>query len=210
MNLYVNRLKYLIDNDGFISGCDGLLFTALAGTIPGISLDITKFRDSSGQWFRKPISEPECLSCGESKSTISRDMLLGVLFYALHHKRRDIIDQVINYALKHFGIMGKAEDLKMTIGRCLMTPGLLSTFSWASYSLGGPSRPYLRYLPCPIPTNLKGFQAHLAVLHAHMRQYCGAGDYSEVIKAYSDKAPYNALFQVLAGNKNKARIILND
>lgn len=97
-------------------------------------------------------------------STISRDMLVGLAWYAYYNDRLDISEGVIKYALKHGGIMGSGDPTRTWIG-----PALLATFAWVSYRLGGPSRPWLRWIKIP-DTKLDGFRAHLQVLHVGLRE----------------------------------------
>src|SRR5690606_36989106 len=64
-------------------------------------------------------------------STISRDMLLGLAWYAWCNKRLDISEGVIKYALKNWGVMGEGDPARTNI-----MPNLFSTFCWISYRLG--------------------------------------------------------------------------
>lgn len=180
-DLYLKLFKEKQDLNGFIltDKCDSLLFSCLAGCVEGIEVNVAAAQ-RSGQWFRRPLEYttqvnlgeivssgyPECYECGGSKSTISRDQLLGLAWYAWCNKRLDISEGVIKYALAHFGIMGKG-----VISRTFIGFGILSTFAWISYRLGGPSRYWLRILSADlgITAGVVGFAAHLQVLHVHLR-----------------------------------------
>lgn len=168
-DLYLEMFKDKQDWDGFIltNKCDSLLFSCLAGCVEGIGLEPLHACDANGQWFRRPLDVyKECYDCGGSKSTISRDMLLGLAWYAWCNKRLDISEGVIKYALKNFGVMGKGP-----LSRTFIGPSLLATYAWISYKLGGPSRAWLRYTPAG-SGSIKGvvdYQAHLQVLHYHLR-----------------------------------------
>jgi hypothetical protein len=99
--IYKSLLKQ--DQYGFIESdeCDSLLFTGLVGCLPSITVNIdSAFDKTTGMWHRRPTSTP-CFPNG-SKSTISRDMLLGLACYAYHNKRLDISEQVIKYSLSHW------------------------------------------------------------------------------------------------------------
>jgi len=152
---YLKLLPMVQDKYGFIysDDCDSLLFTSLIGCVPGVSLHIDAARSAkSSMWERRPCDKP-CYPA-HSKSSISRDMLLGLCWYAYHNKRLDITEHVIKYALNNYLIMGEG-----VISRTFMTPALLSTFAWASYKMGGPSRPWLRWIPVAPSKAVVDFQA---------------------------------------------------
>lgn len=211
-NLYLNLIKQTQDESGFIMAthCDAVLFSGLVGCVPGVKVDLDKaFDKATGQWHRRPCDKP-CYPA-HSASTISRDMLLGILYFAYFQKRLDISEQIIKYALNNFGIMGQAKDLKTLLGRCLISPGLLGTAAWISYKLGGPSRPWLRLLPVSPSKHVVGFQAHLTVLHILLRnKLTNKNNYKEVLAYHYKRQPNNPLFALGAGDYNAAESILND
>src|SRR5690606_31668926 len=93
------------------------------------------------------------------------------------------------------------------------TPALLSTYAWASYKLGGPSRPWLRFIPTFASKNTTDYQAHLAVLHAYLRdQIVGKStkNHQKLYEYQADRNPANALFQIAASRVDKAYTILNN
>ena len=171
--LYLKLIKEKghIDKHGFIltEACDSLLFSGLLGCLPGISTDITKAYNRHTQlWKRRPLTYEPCYP-NHSKSTISRDMMLGLAWYCWINKRKDIAEQVIKTTINKWGIIGKYKNAE-GFSRVIMTPGLLSTFCWISYKLGGPSRRFLRLPPAIISYRNKGYRAHLTVLHALLRE----------------------------------------
>jgi hypothetical protein len=239
--LYLSEVTTVQDKYGFIYSeeCDSLLFTGLLGSVPGTAVFINAAFDASkGQWNRRPLNLPPCYDCtqdwnlfGRLKlmlqvgwqtkfkdkaalakifekggSSISRDMLIGLAWYAYVNNRLDISEQVIRYALTHFCLMGQG-----TPTRTFMTPGLLSTYAWISYRLGGPSRPWLRYLPQMESKSVTDFQAHLSVLHIILRnKLTGKDKYGDLLAFQADRNPENALFQFAAGRVDKAYTILNN
>lgn len=204
---YLSELWKVTDKDGFIYSdeCDSLLFSCLLGAIPEVDVNIMSALDKkTGMWHRRPCSKP-CYP-EHSKSTISRDMLLGLCIYAYCKNRLDILEQVISYALAHYLVMGKG-----LLSRTIMTPGLLSTYAWASHRLGGPSRPWLRYLPQIESSKVEDYQAHLSVLHIIFRNHLtGKSKYRELLKKHADRVPDNAFYQYAAGRVDKAYTILNN
>ena len=181
---------------GFLGTCDSLLFTGLLGTVPGTNIDLLHARDSKGAWHRRPM----VYGCypHQSKSTISRDMLLGVLYWAYYNKRCDVVDDLIDYSFKHFMVMGKGP-----LSRTLMSPSLLSTAAWISYRLGGPSRKWLRAIPYMGGEKLTGFEAHLQVLHLLLRKQLKTDDCYKYqrrwINYHLNRCPTNPLFLHAAG-----------
>src|SRR5687768_2231383 len=142
-NLYLKNLKQ--DKYGFVESdrCDSLLFTSLTGCVPQVEVNIGAAFDGE-LWHRRPVDKP-CFDCntGEnlgSKSSISRDMLMGLAWYCYHNKRLDISEQIIKHAMSNWGLMGKATDIKTLWSRCQIMPSLFATFCWISYRLGGPCR----------------------------------------------------------------------
>lgn len=209
---YIELIKSTQDEFGFIdpNACDSLLFSGLVGCVPDVKVNIdAAFDSSTGMWHRRPCSRP-CFP-EHSKSTISRDMLLGLAWYAYYNKRLDITEQVISYALRHNLIMGKAVDLKSKMGRCLMTPGLLSTYAWISYRLGSPSRFWLRYMPQVESDKATDFQAHLSVLHIILRNKLMKKDkYKDLLNHHFNRNPRNPLFCIAAERYDDAKKALED
>lgn len=213
---YIELLPTVQDSHGFIDSheCDSLLFTGLIGCIPEVAATINidaAFDSATGQWKRRPIECP-CFPVG-SRSSISRDMLLGLLHFAYYNKRLDIIEQVIKYALSNWLIMGEARDWKTLLGRCLMTPGLLATYAWASYKLGGPSRPWLRWIPLVESKKTRTYQTHLSILHVLLRKELTGkiSDHNrDVIAYHADRLPNNPLIQYANGFKRFSAILLDN
>lgn len=238
-NLYKRLIKNEQDKHGFIASdqCDSLLFTGLVGCTPGVYVDIRAAMAPDGSWQRRPTDAPPCYDCTDKwtlktrlvsiykywkengfdkvamakifekgGSSISRDMLVGLAWYCYFNKRLDISESVIKYALSHRLIMGDG-----TPTRTILTPGLLSTYAWISYKLGGPSRWLLRYIPQSESSKVVGFEAHLSVLHILLRnKLTGMNKYSNLLTAHAKREPRNALFQFAAGNTEAAEYLLSD
>lgn len=213
-NKYLQLVQTKQDEHGFIDTdhCDSLLFSGLLGSTSDVSVKIEAALDSkTGMWYRRPLSYSECFKCGASKSTISRDMLLGLAWFVWKNKRLDISEQVIKYALSRWLIMGEAASLKDKIGRCLMVPGMLATWAEISYRLGGPNRWWLRWVPQAESSSVTGFQAHLCVLHVLLRKEVTGRlpkRSQKVLESHATREPNNPLFQYAAGNVDQAEALL--
>ncbi len=162
--LYLQLVKSHQDKDGFIltAECDSLLFSSLLATSPEIRIDITAARNADGQWLRRPLIYPECLACGGSASTISRDQFWGLLSTIWASKRLDIALQLYYYGRKHNWIMG-AGLLNPTI----FMPDMIALLAEMIYKMGGPNLwggRSLAALPCMFTVLNVGYAAHLDML----------------------------------------------
>ena len=204
-NKYLELLPQIQDEFGFVESqeCDSLLFTSLLGCIPEVKINIdAAFDAKTGMWQRRPTNCP-CYP-EHSASTISRDQLLGLAWYAYYNKRLDISESVIKYALKNKLVMGEGE-----LSRTLMTPSLLSTYCYISYRLGGPNRWWLRWIPDIESKHTEGYQAHLTVLHILLRnELTGKQKNTKILQYHADRQPLNPLFLIAINDKDTARDVL--
>lgn len=228
---------------GFIEHkhCDSLLFSGLVGCVPGVEVDITRAQETPGRWLRKPDYLGSCYNPElphnqlsfwqrfklaykgykntkdftvaqklllKHGSTISRDMLLGLAYISYYTKRLDLSEAVIKYALANWGVMGEGNESRINI-----MPSLFSTFCWISYKLGGPSRAWARWIPADFGGKVKGFQAHLQVLHILLRRDLTGKlpkkDY-ETLKNHRIREPMNPLFRIGVSDYLTALSILSD
>jgi hypothetical protein len=164
-----------LDSNGFIEHdkCDSLLFSCLLGATGMLPFDALAARNNDHGWHRRPLGYGECYP-QHSKSTISRDMLLGVAFYCRFQERDDIAMDVIRYALKHLGVMGKG-----VLSRTLMSPSLLGTFALIVKKIQGDKTPFwvkvLSKIPLLTPNikKLADYEKHLFALHYYLRRRSG-------------------------------------
>lgn len=201
---YLGLLPTVQDPHGFVDSdeCDSLLFSSLLGCVPGARVNIDAAFDGK-LWQRRPCEHP-CYP-EHSKSTISRDMILGLLWYAFYNKRLDISESIVQRALSHRGVMGLGVP-----SRTVISPALLATAARVSYALGGPSRAWLRWIPLTGGVR-EDFEAHLHVLHMLLRNRLeGKDGFSSKLSAYADLHPNNALFQLAANRTTEGIRILND
>lgn len=204
---YLSLIKKAQDKDGFIesSHCDSLLLSGLAGCAPGVEVNIDAAHHEDGTWRRRPCDRP-CWP-EHSKSTISRDMLLGLCWYAYYNKRLDISEGVIKYAFRHCFKMGKGTKLE-GFSRIMMTPGLLATFAWVSYKLGGPNRWWLRWIPTVTKGKAVGYRGHLAVLHELLRKKLSGKANNKMLAEYAEYDKQNPLYLYAAGRYEEAEAVL--
>jgi hypothetical protein len=189
---YRDLIKDSQDEFGFIDHkhCDSLLFTGLTYIDSYFEVNIEAARDDNGQWYRRSTTKP-CYPTG-SKSTISRDMFMGLLWHIWRNQRLDLAEDLYEYGVKNNWIMGEGD-----IGRIYFSPGLQGTLAEIIYQLGGENHLTVRSIPQVYSKN-DGFAAHLDVLHILLRgelKGSVANSDLELLKYHRDRSPNNSLFQ---------------
>lgn len=199
---YLELIKTQQDSEGFLHSdkCDSTLFTGLSGA-GGMTVDLTKARASDGQWYRRPLSLPECLKSGGSASTISRDMLLGVVIWGNMTGRLDVLQDLIEYGVDHTWIMGESDGTPDGISRIVVTPPLIATLADCVYKMsdGADNHSVMRTInPQAWVDGLDDYQLHLQMLHMVLRGRCTgsleAGAINKLKNSYA-QFPSNPLVQ---------------
>lgn len=218
--LYKQLIVQQQDEYGFIDHkyCDATLFTGLAGCVTGVDVNMwAAFDPEYMMWHRRPLDKP-CYNCGDEDpkgSTISRDMLMGLLWYSAFNVDRAMVDSIVFRAITRFGFMGCAGSLKVLLTKCQIMPPLFVTALLLRNKLRG-GRWYdrfLEYIPADFGPVKVGYQAHLQVLHIMLRSiitgYISPGQLKK-LEQQAARMPRNALFQLAVGNTHAARKILED
>lgn len=180
--------------------CDSLLFTGLVEAVDPTGVDLTAAEDPDepGRWYRRPVSSPECWAAGESRSTISRDGLLGVMWWAWRHGRLDVLERLWTYGASRNWVMG---DDDLGGAHTVLTPAYVGTLARLIGELGGARRLPAEQLPVSWGQGLRGYEAHVQVLHALLRGEA-FGHLSEdavaMLAAHAAREPRNPLFQLAA------------
>jgi hypothetical protein len=151
---YLNLGKYGWEaTDG---GCDSLLWASLSAVAHNREFNVEAARQPDGSWLRRPE--------GNCSSTISRDMLIGLMTYGLHFNRLDLMSDLYEYGRANDWKMGK--ETKPFENRTIMTPNLINLLARIVKHLGG--RDYLvSYIPRTYDTD-PGFVSHLTMLQIAM------------------------------------------
>lgn len=178
------------DAYGFIlyDTCDSLLFSGLLGIVKPV--DLLAARDNTDRWYRRPLSYERCYP-GSSKSTISRDMLTGVLWWIWRNKRLDVAQDLFEYGKSTDWIMGDGD-----ISRIYFTPALQSTLAEMIYRLGGDNKIVYRSIP-QVNTQNVNFAAHLDMLHILLRaEMIGSIEANAltIVKYNYKRSPKNAFY----------------
>lgn len=192
--LYQQLLTTHQDSSGFIltDKCDSLLFSGLlSAAIPGqVNLEAAY---ENGQWFRRPDKDcsPEI---GNSRSTISRDMIIGVFYHLYYNRDLDLaIELMDNLKSNNYLLKGQG-----SIGELLMTPTMLRTLAEIILYLGGPKYRFELNLPIYFSKDT-GFVAHLNVWHIILRYKMNNNNLSNheisVLEYHNQRQPLNPLFE---------------
>lgn len=202
-NLYLVLQKSIVTGNGWsrIDHCDGLLFNSLMGA-SGNDVKIEAAKDESGKWFRRP--QKNCYSSNRTSSENSNDMRLGMFWYFLKHKRLDLAEALFQYGEENIWKMGENRGKDF---RHIMTPQMQATLADIIISLGGKTHRehkipefWMTYDLENIKKNipLRGFRAHLMVLHILLRGevHGGITDHALLaLKIFAKDQPHNPLFQ---------------
>jgi hypothetical protein len=213
-SLYKHLIQDHQDDNGFIlsSHCDSLMFTSLMGiAIDESNIDITAARDDDGRWYRRPAKD--CLSSGGSISTISKDMILGLMWYIWKHELLDEAQMLHDYIEDNNYVIGDHNGSVDGRSRVTMSPGILSTIAQIIYKLDGRNYSEKRRIPILWTTPRVGFESHLTALHLTLRREVYghlSGNGAGVLKKLYDREPNNPLFAYSVGDYGKTMFILNN
>jgi hypothetical protein len=211
--LYSDQMLAVQDSNGYVDTgkCDSVLHTALLGA-GGVAIkDINSARNKDGQWFRRPLNYPECLANGQSKSTFSRDMLLGLMWYWYSIGEWKNAEEFYQYTSTRAFKFGDADGSLEGNSRVIMTPDLLSLLAELIFKMGGPNHVLSRTLGTRQAPEVLGFEAHLQILSILMwGRLTGYYTTHEIvaIRAHIARKPENALFQYAGSNYDEAERLL--
>jgi len=177
---YLELSQVTKDENGWITDkCDALLHTALYAVAGGTEhKNLLKGRNSSGQWFRRVSMD--CLSGGGSKSTISRDMLLGLAVSIAVAKDLDTISELLDYARAHDFRMGDNDGSIDGVNRVYLTPTLYSLLLGVEDYIEDKRPEVMEFITHEDNQKTEllreyGFGDHLDVLSIFLKGYINAG-----------------------------------
>jgi hypothetical protein len=194
--LYINLQTEIRPDSSWIltEHCDALLHTALlvAGG-SGTYDDLFDARDNDGRWYRRPTKD--CLGNG-SKSSISRDMLLGLMVAIWHEKDLAAIKELIIYGEEHDWIYGEHDGSLDGKSRVYANPSFQALMYTLRHALGGEYH-VKQEIPQDYTPFKSGFTKHLTALIIHlmgeMNSELSKIEYN-TIKSFAEADPNNALF----------------
>jgi len=134
-----------------------------------------------------------------ANSTISKDMILGLMNNLWYTKNLAAVDRTIEYGKSHSWIMGEAKDEATVASKCALSPGLISNLYDMQSKLNGSG------LNITAPSSEDdavgvntGFRAHLDVLHVIFSGslYGAINDIQiSTLKNQAKRMPRNAMYQ---------------
>lgn len=195
--LYKKLQPTALDAEGWPHDCDSVGFLALCKTAGGCSTaDYFDAEESDGKWQRNRAHN--CVESGNSKTSISKDMLMMGFVYGLFGMDKTsavgYFKRMEQYGREHDWVMGYPSETLEDLGRVYMTPPMIVTLYSILEKLTGKSFQQQAVLT-KVPGN---YAAHLRVLDVLIQgKIKGAidgiqmGDLSEL----HDRDPKNALYQ---------------
>lgn len=197
---YLTLLPDVQGEAGFVDAdhCDSVLFSGLMASSGIDSIDVEAAEDDAkpGRWYRRPVTEPECYSIGASRSTISRDMLLGVMWWAWAEKRLDVLERMWSYGEARDWFMGddSAGGFHTQLGP------LIPLLAREILALGGEDHWAWRRIPLASESDegKTDFEAHLQVLQIMLNAEVSYGVTEKGLarlREQAERQPGNPLFQ---------------
>jgi len=201
-----------------IRECDGAGFTALYDlACPHVGVDLEKFQDDTGRMHRSPNhttcwdyskTASENAATAGSKAGFSRDHVLMRLIQAWEQKDLAWVSSFIKFTEANSGVICDAVDDETKIGRCLMSPTLMTLLYDAEAKLKDmPAKVVDQQLAAKLSDSsadglgiVTGSDAHLQVLRLLLKgRMYGALTNLEVatLKAQAERQPKNALFKAV-------------
>ena len=200
-----DSLAIAAQTDGWleVSECDGMLWAgkySCGGGVPNIAA--AEYPDEPGKFNRRP--SPYCgEEFGNSKTTWSRDMGMGLMSHAWCKKDRAILERHADYGTKKNWIMG----YPFADGRVVYTPSIIGILYQVIYYTGG-SDSTARSWPSIYSAVLDDYQAHLQMIDIWLRgEMSGEKDLQleisqtmfERIKEHSDREPECPFYAYMRG-----------
>ena len=194
----------------YLDDCDALLFNGLAGSVPGVEIDLQRWRAETGLYLRRCVQEYEdCYHARKpdgsrmSESQCSRDMYLGLMIWLYHADWVPVLER-LEIAREIFA-RGEANGWVMCEGdrtRTKFSNSMIGTLAWLIYHLGGEDHPERENpLYTLAITGLEtGFERHLAINHAYLRAELTGRMAPATLAAlaiFVERDPHNPLAQVV-------------
>ena len=191
LDLYQKLVKKHQNESGFVmhSHCDSTLYSGLL-SVAVDNVHLYDARDHAGYWLRRNTELP-CYPNG-SRSSTSRDMMLGVYWWLWEHRQGAIAESTLIHAKNNNYVMGLGDP-----SRLLMMPGGEATLAEICYKLGGKNRWFTRNQIQSWSKKLQGYEVHLLVQHALLRGNIKGYISDNAFKAlehYASINPHNPLY----------------
>lgn len=204
---YLKQVKKVQDKHGWIETkeCDALLFTGML-MATGVDVDILAARDMEGKWYRRPDKDCSKFFFRSSliSSSISRDMLIGLMWGAWMNGRVQILRDLYDYGKEHNWKMGDGSP-----DTVYLTPNFINTLR---ILIGKDDN-----IPEVWVDPMKDHQRHVVALNIILRGEAEGNirDQLALLRKFKNTEPKNALFQYgyhrfTDGNQSRAISLLRD
>lgn len=195
-DLYRQLIETKRDHNGQIepTDCDSLLMNGLISATalkdnPG---DIEQNAEAPGKWQRRALEYGKCYDMGQSRSSVSRDQLLGLYWYIWEHKRLDLAADLWDYGTAHNWIMGEGRSGGIDT---IMNATMITLLARMIYEMGG-SDYAVRHAPIVQIDGCQGYVCHLMVLQTLLEARVGgtaSAHNVEILKKAAERSPSNPL-----------------
>lgn len=199
---YQNLAPSVQDEWGFVGSenCDALMMTSLLGAagVPIADLYAAEDPAAPGKWSRRPefrTDAPEPCYPDHSGSSISRDQLLGLMWYQWRTADLAGAKRLLAYADDHNLEMGEGDEFRTGLRVNMYQTLTLLIAKLEGHAMAG------TLIPLPDLTAQTGYQAHLQVLHILLRgELTGdIGAYDRlIIQKLAEKNPDSPIMQAAA------------
>lgn len=193
--IYLEHFNTAVDSNGYIvtDRCDSLFWSSLSN--PNINLSATEV--GPGEYIRRPSNYLLCSpENNNSASTISRDMLLGVIYRSVQTGDLAALQRLWVYGETHGWNMGRGDS-----SATLMTPYMISTLAQAIYKLSGGENNYVvRNTPAVVGVPGPGYAKHLQAIQILIRMEVFGGisnNEFNVMQNIYNSATWNPLYAIL-------------
>lgn len=201
--LYQRLFEAVSDKNGFIATehCDSLMYSSLAN--PNINLQAAEIEP--GKWLRRPTDYPECFSSGESKSNISRDGLVGVIYRSLKNKDVAMLKRMWDYGQSHNWVMGQ-DGWQHSV----FTPDYIALLAQALYKTSDGKYDYIARVftfPKMVPA-LPGYTSQLQAIYIKLKDELYNTYNGDIARKLFDQNKINPLLAIIADDKEAATDLL--
>jgi hypothetical protein len=169
-----------------VDDCDGLLWAGIASA-GGVSVDLTLSEYEAGEWHRRP--PPACWD-GEdngARSTISNDMIIGLLWGLWRARDLTNLTEFADYAIEHDYVIG--EPFPAMASRVVLKPNQMSLLGRAIYAASYGATDYaMRRLPPFYAPAGEDYERHIQALGIAL-----TGEINEALADRSLDATYDGV-----------------
>jgi hypothetical protein len=209
---YREALPSVLDDYGFadVAHCDSTTFSGLLAAA-GVDVQMEAAEVSPGEWLRRPAEYVECFATGASRSTISRDALLSVVWWAWSARELAVLERLWEFGSKRAWKMG---DGRWGGVDTLANTNLIALLARAIDALGGDAPGWALALLPMWSDQVGGFERHLQVSQiALWGELTGSIPESAValLQKHAEAQPWNPVLRAAAdvwdgGDRTKASL----